>query len=387
MSPRKVTYSNKSTHAARAAHARGEKEFRTYDTSAIRPKKSKAPWIALVAAIAVVVVIVIALFVNTSCAEAANDHLAPDGQQVTVQITEGSTLPVIADDLYDAGLVVRKGEFTSAVNAKGAAASLQSGVYTLEGGMSNDELVDALVAGPSANQACLVVPEGATLSSIASAVEQAYGGSITASDFSSAASNASKYVKDYSFLKDAGKNSLEGFLFPKTYDLIVNATAEDVVRQMLDQYKAEVSSLDYSYPRNKGMSDYDALILASIVEKEGTADTYSKVAAVFYNRLGNSGDPSYGTLGSDATTAYEVGGNLDNYDWSKKSPYNTRVTKGLPPTPICSPSIESLRAVLSPEQNFDDYYFFSFWNNDQGGVDYYFDKTYDDHQRTIAEHS
>ena len=91
MSPRKVTYSRKSTHAARAAHARGEKEFRTYDTSAIRPKKSKAPLIALIAAVAVVVVIIVALFVNTSCAEAANDHLAPDGQQVTVQIAEGST--------------------------------------------------------------------------------------------------------------------------------------------------------------------------------------------------------------------------------------------------------------------------------------------------------
>lgn len=387
MSPRKVTYSRKSTHAARAAHARGEKEFRTYDTSAIRPKKSKKPIIALVAAIAVIVVIVVALFVNTSCAEAANNHLAPDGEQVTVQIAEGSTLPVIVDSLYDAGLVVRKGEFTSAVNAKGAAALLQSGVYTLEGGMSNDELVDALVAGPSANKAGVTVPEGATLSTIASAVETAYNGSITADQFKSAASNASKYAKDYPFLSDAGKHSLEGFLFPKTYDLIVDATAEDVVRQMLDQYQSEVASLDYSYPRNKGMSDYDALILASIVEKEATDDTRTKVAAVFYNRLGNSGSPSYGTLGSDATTAYEVGDDLENYNWSTKSPYNTRVTKGLPPTPICSPSIESLQAVLSPEPDFGDYYFFSFWTNDQGGVDYYFDKTYDDHQQTISQHS
>ena len=254
--------------------------------------------------------------------------------------------------------------------------------------MSNDDLVDALVAGPVANKAAnLVVPEGAKLSTIASAVESAYNGSITADQFTKAASNASKYAKDYPFLADAGKNSLEGFLFPKTYELIINASAEDVVCQMLDQYQSEVASLDYSYPRNEGMSDYDALILASIVEKEATADTRTKVAAVFYNRLGNQGDPSYGTLGSDATTAYEVGDNLDNYNWSTKSPYNTRVTKGLPPTPICSPSIESLQAVLSPEQNFEDYYFFSFWTNDQGGVDYYFDKTYDDHQRTISEHS
>ena len=232
MSPRKVTYSRKSTHAARAAHARGEKEFRTYDTSAIRPKKSKAPLIALIAAVAVVVVIIVALFVNTSCAEAANDHLAPDGQQVTVQIAEGSTLPVIADNLYDAGLVIRKGEFTAVANAKGAASSLKPGVYSFEGGMSNEDLVDALVAGPTANITNLVVPEGATLDSIATAVEKAYNGSITADQFKTAASDASKYAKEYTFLTDAGKNSLEGFLFPKTYELIVNASAEDVVRQI-----------------------------------------------------------------------------------------------------------------------------------------------------------
>lgn len=113
-----------------------------------RPKKSKAPLIALIAAVAVVVVIIVALFVNTSCAEAANDHLAPDGQQVTVQIAEGSTLPVIADNLYDAGLVIRKGKFTAAVNAKGAASSLKPGVYSFEGGISNDELVDALLPAP-----------------------------------------------------------------------------------------------------------------------------------------------------------------------------------------------------------------------------------------------
>lgn len=271
--------------------------------------------------------------------------------------------------------------------AKGAASSLKPGVYSFEGGMSNEELVDALVAGPTANITNLVVPEGATLDSIAAAVEKAYNGSITADQFKTAASDASKYAKEYTFLTDAGKNSVEGFLFPKTYELIVNASAEDVVRQMLDQYRSEVTSLDFSYPRSKDMSNYDALILASIVEKEATNDTRTKVAAVFYNRLGNSGDPSYGTLGSDATTAYEVGDNLDTYDWSTKSPYNTRVTKGLPPTPICSPSIDSLHAVLSPERNFGDYYFFSFWTNDQGGVDYFFDKTYEEHQKTIADHS
>ncbi len=387
MTPRKVTYSRKPNHAARAAHARGEREFRTYDTSAIRPKKSKVPYAVAAAVAAVVVIVVIALFVGTSCAEAANDHLAPDGQKVTVQIADGSTLPVIADTLYDAGLIVRRGEFTSAVNAQGAASSLKSGVYSLTGGTSCEELVNILVAGPASTQSGVVVTEGAKLDTIAQAVQDAYGSSISADQFKEAASNASAYADTYPFLKSAGTNSLEGFLFPKTYEILLDGTADAVVRQMLDQYQTEVSSLDYSYPRSKGLSEYQALILASIVEKEATDDTRSKVAAVFYNRLSNTGSPSYGYLGSDATTAYEVGDNLDSYDWTTKSPYNTRVTKGLPPTPICSPSIESLQAVCNPEADFGDYYFFSFWTNDQGGVDYFFDKTYEQHQQTIANHS
>lgn len=388
MRNRRVTYSRKPSHAARAAHARGEREFRTYDTSAIRPKQSKAPYVVAGIVALILVILVGTLFTNTFCGEAANDHMVADGTQVTVTVEDGSTVTSIAETLYDAGLIERTSDFTAAVNAKDAASSLKSGVYVLTGGMSDEEIVDALVAGPSAgNGATLTVAEGTTLNAIADAVAAAYSGSISADDFKNAASDASKYVDGYSFLKQAGANSLEGFLCPKTYDLLQNASAEDVVRQMLDQYKKEVSKLDYSTAKDKGLNQYETLILASIVEKEATDDTRAKVAAVFYNRLNNQGDPAYGMLGSDATTAYEVGDNLDDYDWSTDSPYNTRVHKGLPPTPICSPSLSSLEAVCNPEKDFDDYYFFSFWSNDEGGVDYYFDKTYDDHQKTIAEHS
>ena len=386
MTPRKVTYSRRPTHAARAAHARGEKAFRTYDTSAIRPKKSKAPLIAAVVVLLIIVIAAVALFVNASCAQ-ANPNMVEEGTQVTVEIEDGSTVSSISQKLYDAGLIARTSDFEAAVNAQGAASSLKTGIYNFTGGTSNDEIVNALVAGPASTNAGLTVPEGATLDAIASLVEQAYGGSITADQFKDAASSTEAYVDDFPFLSESSTGSLEGFLFPKTYELIIDATPEDVVRQMLTQYQNEVNSLDYSYVDSQNMTHYDALILASIVEKEATDDTRSKVAAVFYNRLSNQGDPSYGTLGSDATTAYEVGDNLDSYDWSTDSPYNTRVTKGLPPTPICSPSLQSLQAVCSPEPNFQDYYFFSFWPNDQGQIEYFFDKTYDEHQQTIANHS
>ena len=386
MTPRKVTYSRRPNHAARAAHARGEKAFRTYDTSAIRPKKSKAPIIAAVVVLLIIVIAAITLFINASCAQ-ANPNLVEEGEQVTVEIADGSTVTSISQTLYDAGLINRTSDFESAVNAANAGTSLKSGIYQFSGGTSTDEIVQSLIAGPASTQAGLSIPEGATLDTIATLVEQAYGGSITADQFKEATSSIDPYVDEFSFLSESSTGSLEGFLFPKTYELLIDATPEDVVRQMLTQYETEVSSLDYSYPESQGLSHYDVLILASIVEKEATDDTRSKVAAVFYNRLANEGDPSYGMLGSDATTAYEVGDNLDSYDWSTDSPYNTRVTKGLTPTPICSPSLSSLQAVCSPEPNFSDYYFFSFWPNDQGVIEYFFDKTYDEHQQTIAKHS
>ncbi len=386
MSHRKVTYSRRPTHAARVAHAKGKKAFRTYDTSAIRPKKRKKPVIIALFLVLIAIGIAVALFINVSCAE-ANDNMLADGEQVTVEIEDGATLSSISQTLYDAGLIAYISDFETAVNDLDAASSLQAGVYDLTGGMTNQELVEALIAGPSSYHSSLTIPEGATLETIATLVEDAYDGSITAEQFLSAASSTEAYVDQFEFLSESTTGSLEGFLFPKTYDLIVDATPGDVIRQMLSQYESEVASLDYSYVESQGLSEYEALILASIVEKEATDDTRTRVAAVFYNRLSNTGDPSYGTLGSDATTAYEVGDNLDSYDWSTDSPYNTRVNAGLPPTPICSPSVDSLQAVCSPEEDFSDYYFFSFWSDENGEMQYYFDKTYEEHQETIAEHS
>ena len=222
MTPRKVTYSRRPNHAARAAHARGEKAFRTHDTSAIRSKKSKTPLIAAIVVLLIIIIAAVALFANASCAQ-ANPNMVDEGQTVTVEIENGSTVSSISQKLYDAGLIARTAAFESAVNAQGAASSLQSGIYNFVGGMSNDEIVQALLAGPSSTSAGLTVPEGATLDTIASLVEQAYGESITADQFKEAASSIDNYVDTYPFLSESTTGSLEGFLFPKTYELIINA--------------------------------------------------------------------------------------------------------------------------------------------------------------------
>lgn len=380
---KQVTYSQRPNHAARSAHARGERQFRTYDTSYIRPKKSKAP--AIVAAVLAVLVVgglawgALTLF--NSCSAQSVELLA-EGQETTITVAEGAGAKVVGEQLAEARLVSNAGDFTKRVNEMGVDSQLKPGTYTFAGGMSLDAIINQLTAGPVAN--ALTIPEGSTLEAVAQSVATFTENRITADAFTAAASDASSYAADYDFLADAGTNSLEGFLFPKTYEIGDDATAESVVRMMLDQFKTETSGLDWSYPQSQGLTIYDAVKLASIVERESSGDEQirAQVASVFYNRLNNFGDPNYGFLQSDATTAYELGHDPTPEDIKNPTPFNTYTNTGLPPTPICSPGLDCLQAVCNPAQT--NYFFFYFAPDESGTMQYYFSETYEEHQQTFS---
>ena len=384
MPPRKqVTYSQRPNHAARSAHARGEREFRTYDTSYIRPKQSKGPKI-FAAVLAVVVIGGLAwggLTLFNSCSGSAPVELLAEGQEATVVVEQGSGAKAIGELLVEKKLVGSASDFTKRVSEMGVESQIKPGTYTFAGGTSLDDIVRQIAAGPDMGNA-LTIPEGYKLSEIAAAVATASEGRITAEAFTAAASDASVYAASYSFLADAGTNSLEGFLFPKTYAVADDATADSLVRMMLDQFQKETASLDWSYPQSQGLSIYDAVNLASIVEKESSGDEQirAKVAAVFYNRLETTGEPSYGFLQSDATTAYEVGHDPTPEEVHAETPYSTYTNKGLPPTPICSPSLDCLKAVCAPDQESLGKYFFFYFEGDS----YYFTETYEDHMNTFS---
>lgn len=380
---KQVTYSQRPTHTARSVHARGERQFKTYDTSYIRPPQKRVP---LVVGIIVVVVVLVALVwgaiaLLSSFSGSKTESLAP-GQQTTLSIAQGSGASTIANQLVQAGLISNASDFTKRVTDLNVADTLKPGTYTFNGGTSLDEVIKTLESGPNAENK-LTIPEGSRLSQIADAVNTATNGRVSAQDFTQAASNAQPYAKDFPFLADVGTNSLEGFLFPKTYDIAPDATADSIIRTMLKQFQTETASLDWSYPKSKGLSLYDAVKLASIVEKESTGDQHvrSQVAAVFYNRLDTTGAPSYGYLQSDATSAYELGHNPSADEVHANTPYSTYTNKGLPPTPICSPGMQSLQAVMSPDQaSLGKYYFFYF---DKNG-NYSFSQTYEDHMKTFS---
>ena len=384
MPPRKqVTYSQRPNHAARSAHARGEREFRTYDTSYIRPKQSKGPKI-FAAVLAVVVIGGLAwggLTLFNSCSGSAPVELLAEGQEATVVVEQGSGAKAIGELLVEEKLVGSASDFAKRVSEMGVESQLKPGTYTFAGGTSLDDIVRQIAAGPDMGNA-LTIPEGYKLSDIAAAVATASEGRITAEAFTAAASDASVYAASYSFLADAGTNSLEGFLFPKTYAVADDATADSLVRMMLDQFQKETASLDWSYPQSQGLSIYDAVNLASIVEKESSGDEQirAKVAAVFYNRLETTGEPSYGFLQSDATTAYEVGHDPTPEEVHAETPYSTYTNKGLPPTPICSPSLDCLKAVCAPDQESLGKYFFFYFEGDS----YHFTETYEDHMNTFS---
>lgn len=274
MPRRQVTYSNHPNHRARMVHAQGERQFRTYDTSHIRPRKSKGPVIVGIV-LAIVVVLALVFGVSAALKGCSGDNV--DGSAVVVESTVSATIPDgssandTASILQSAGVVPDSKAFLSRAKTMGLDSKFQAGTYTFSSGMTLDDVVKAVASGDFGTVA-MAIPEGYKLSDIAAAVDAATGGRVSADEFTNAASDASVYASDYDFLADAGTNSLEGFLFPKTYSVSETDTADSLIRAMLNQFRTETAGLDWSYAQSRGLSIYDAVNLASIVEKESSGD-------------------------------------------------------------------------------------------------------------------
>ena len=371
-------------HHAHGTHGVAPAARSSYNTHARRGAQKKSSPVPMIigTVVAVVVLAVIAFFAVPAVKGllGGKDASVTAGQQVTVTIPDGASGDMIASILSENDIVENPKDYYAAVKKLNADMSLQPGTYSFTTLMDATKVVQQLIEGPSAGFDALTVPEGLTVDQVADRVAQAYG-SISKDDFLNQA-KASNYVNDYPFLKGAANDSLEGFLFPKTYSLGKKPSADDVIRAMLDQFNTEYKSLDFAGCEAKikerygvEMSDYDIINLASIVEREGlNADQRAHVASVFYNRLAGKLD-GLRYLNSDATMMYVTGGEVTADDLQSDSPYNTYKHEGLPPTPICSPSLEALKATLEPTDS-DDLYFYITQDEE------YFSQTYEEHQQS-----
>ena len=229
--------------------------------------------------------------------------------------------------------------------ARGFDRQVKSGEYELSGELSPLEILDKFVAGEVKTHA-VTVPPGWHAREIAARFELA--DIVAADEFLALA-------LDPAFSRELGieADSLEGYLFPETYRFRRHTPADEVLRRMVEQFRAAWTDADRALLEAYRWPLHDVVTLASIVEKEtGAAEERRRVAAVFDNRLRRrmrlQSDPTviYGVL----TTRGEFDGNIRKRDLTTDTPYNTYTRGGIPPGPIASPGMAAIRAVLDPEE-------------------------------------
>jgi UPF0755 protein len=272
------------------------------------------------------------------CSEASGPQ-----QPVTFRVAKGASGAEVVDDLHEQG-VVRCGLVSEwLLRRSGLQDEFRAGSFDLTTNMTPDAAFAALTEAPDPVPTVrLTIPEGYRLTQIADRVQETLG--IPTAAFLKATQSKDLALPPY---LPGDASSIEGFLFPETYFVREDATADSIVKRLLDQFGTEAESLPWQNAQALGVTSYEVVTIASMIEKEAALDRERPIiAGVIYNRL--KADMN---LGIDATLLYDdptPDGQLSFSDLEHDSPYNTRLNSGLPPTPIASPGRASLEAALNP---------------------------------------
>jgi UPF0755 protein len=269
------------------------------------------------------------------------------GETVLVEIPEGSSTSDVGHELADAGVISNATVWDWYIRFRDPG-EFQAGGYRMQLNSSFDEAIDALEEGALPPNATLItVPEGLTLNQTLAHLADPDEG---VSGFTVEGLQAAlREPASRSSVLPADQPSLEGTLFPESYEVEEGDTEAVVIQRMVGQLDSTVAELDIQGRAEAlGLSPYQLLTVASLIEEEaGTDEDRPRVARVIYNRLADEMP-----LQIDATSCYvkkEPGGcTLTETDLALDSPYNTRIRQGLPPTPIASPGRASIEAALNP---------------------------------------
>ncbi len=284
-------------------------------------------------------------------------------------VSAGENAPTIARSLKAAGLIRDNTAFVTYVNFHGLRGELKTGTYLLAPTQSAVDIAQQIADGHTYTKR-LLVPPGYTISQIEFAASEL---GISQSDF--AAALAAPHTQSFLATKPAGV-SLEGYLYPDSYEVDTTTTAGSLVNEMLNDFGSHVGQDYVSAFSAEGLTLHQGLTIASIVEKEVSNPTDRPIVAqVFIKRykIGMS-------LGSDVTAEYAASLLGVPFSTTVQSPYNTLLAPGLPPGPICSPSLNALDAVAHPATT-DYLYFFT----DKNGQDH-FEDTYAEQEANVAKY-
>jgi len=300
---------------------------------------------------------------------------AGTGKSIPFEISHGESTGQIASELQQKGLIRNALAFRVWARVKGLDTHLEAGIYKkLNSSMTISDIIDQLLnAQPDAVR--VVILEGWRLEQIARQFSNSGLVKFKASDFLNYTKHISTFpnTAKYPILQSIPQgNSMEGLLFPASYEVPVDATTSDVVSLLLQTMTDTIKThhLD-TLAQQHNLSLYKMLTLASIVEREAGPqnDTLERggIASVYWNRIYKQNDETVGLLQADPTVQYgrdtqapptkywqplaDAGNKI-----ATDSQWNTYVIKGFPPTPICSPGLASLQAAASPPTT--DYYFF-----------------------------
>jgi UPF0755 protein len=294
---------------------------------------------------------------------------------LNLTIPAGTSVSGVADILQKNGLIDNPLIFQVYVRYHGLNSSLEAGNYQVPPGTDMVDLV-ALLQHAKGYEVSVTIPEGLTTRQTGLLLN--HKGMKFSADAFVAAAASSGFTQDFLADRPAGAN-LEGFLFPDTYHFAQTAKPGDVIQAELTRFGLVVTPAVRAKAAAIKMSFYQALTVASIVEREGKFDAdRAQIASVFYNRLA-AGMP----LQSDVTVAYAKGlpsQPITEADKSINSPYNTYLHTGLPPGPISNPGLASITAALEPAQT-DFLYFLT----DKDGHAH-FSKTLAEHQQQIVQY-
>lgn len=340
-------------------------------------KKSNKRGIIIFLSILVVILAIFLLFIFVGLKPASKKS-----EEVTFIVKPGESKITVINNLKNANLLKNKYAVYFYVFFKNDL-NLQAGTYKLNRNMKAKDIINEIAGGKIVDlrkSVSITFVEGKRLKQYATLLSKKLN--ISEEDFLNKLKDKEfleSLIEKYWFITDDILNkdlyfSLEGYLFPSTYQFFTDATAETVIYRMLDQmelvlnpYKEQITS--------KNMKVHDVLAMASIIEKEAlSAEDRKMVSQVIYKRLN-----AKMALGMDVTTYYAVQKDLTDYltkvDLDSNNPYNTRNVShiGLPVGPICSPSKESIDAVFNPSDT--DYLYF-YADITTGKV--YFAKTYEE---------
>jgi UPF0755 protein len=270
----------------------------------------------------------------------APDYSGPGSGSVQIEISAGDSIAKIGNVLKEAKVVKSVDAFTSAAANNPDSSKISPGFYNMMLEMKASDAVALLLDPKSKVVYRAVIPEGKRASDIYALIAQLTG--IPVTDFEAVAANPSQLA-----LPAYANGQVEGFLFPATYEFPPGTTALSAMQAMVNKFNAVAKEMNLdSTASTFGKTPYEILTIASILEVEAHPTDFAKVSRVIYNRLA-----APMRLQFDSTVNYGLGKTdviITTENLKKKTPFNTYLNDGLPPTPIGNPGVASIVAALTP---------------------------------------